>query len=60
MGKATRKSSERKQAIDISLDQCVFMLGREQFDTFARALNDAPASNVKLRRLMSSKEAWEE
>jgi uncharacterized protein (DUF1778 family) len=51
--------SSRKEAIDVMLDQRLFTLGAKQFDSFARALDETPASNEKLKRLMSGKSLWE-
>ena len=35
--------SSRKEAVDVMLDRRLFTLGAKQFDTFARALDEAPA-----------------
>ncbi|HSZ11309.1 MAG TPA: DUF1778 domain-containing protein [Rhizomicrobium sp.] len=51
--------SSRKEAIDVMLDQRLFTLDGKQFDAFAKALDETPASNAKLRRLMSSQSPWE-
>lgn len=51
--------SSRKNAIDVLLDQRLFTLNDEHYDSFVRALDKAPAPNEKLKRLMSSKAPWE-
>ena len=51
--------SSRKHAIDVLLDQRLFTLAEEQYDAFVRVLDEPPASNEKLKRLMSSKAPWE-
>ncbi|HSZ74278.1 MAG TPA: DUF1778 domain-containing protein [Rhizomicrobium sp.] len=51
--------SSRKEAIDVMLDQRLFTLDSKRFDAFAKALDEIPASNAKLRQLMSSKSPWE-
>ena len=51
--------SSRKHAIDVLLDQRLFKLNADQFDAFARALDEKPAPNEKLKRLMASAAPWE-
>ena len=51
--------SSRREAVDVMLDRRLFTLNAKRFDTFAQALDAAPASNEKLKRLMSGKSPWE-
>ncbi len=51
--------SSRKHAIGVLLDQRLFTLSEDQYDAFLKALDESPASNDKLKRLMSSKAPWE-
>jgi uncharacterized protein (DUF1778 family) len=51
--------SSRRHAVDVLLDQRLFTLSEEQYDTFRRALDAPPAPNAKLKRLMASKSPWE-
>ncbi|HEY4985585.1 MAG TPA: DUF1778 domain-containing protein [Bradyrhizobium sp.] len=51
--------SSRKHAIDVLLDQRLFTLAEDQYDSFVKALDEPPAPNEKLKRLMSSKAPWE-
>jgi uncharacterized protein (DUF1778 family) len=51
--------SARQQAVDVLLDQRLFVLDPEQHDAFVRAL-DAPApAGAKLRALMKRKPLWQ-
>lgn len=50
--------SARRQAIDVVLDQRVFLLDPEQYDAFAHALDDPPAPGPKLRSLLRRVPAW--
>jgi uncharacterized protein (DUF1778 family) len=51
--------SARQQAVDVLLDQRLFVLDPEQYDAFVRAL-DAPApAGEKLRALMKRKPLWQ-
>jgi uncharacterized protein (DUF1778 family) len=51
--------SARAQAIDVLLDQRLFVLAPDAYDSFAAAL-DAPATpDPKLRALLRRKPAWE-
>ena len=52
--------SARRQAIDLLLDQRLFALNDEQHDAFMRALEDPPAPNARLKRLMANPAPWEE
>lgn len=51
--------SSRKHAIDVLLDQRLFKLDEEQFAAFSQALDETPASNEKLKRLMATPSPWE-
>ena len=51
--------TSRAQAVDIVLDQRLFTLSAEQYDAFARALDEKPAPNDKLKRLMSRTPPWQ-
>lgn len=51
--------SARQHAIDVLLDQQVFVLNSDQHDAFERALANPPPPNAKLRQLLASKAPWE-
>ncbi len=51
--------SARQNAVDVLLDQRFFQLDDEQYEAFARALDNPPLPNEKLKRLLSSKAPWE-
>jgi uncharacterized protein (DUF1778 family) len=51
--------SARKVAIDVLLDQRLFMLGPERYDAFVHALDNPPAPGPKLRSLLRRAPAWE-
>jgi uncharacterized protein (DUF1778 family) len=50
--------SARRQAIDVLLDQRLFVLDPERHDAFVHALDNPPAPGPKLRSLMSRVPAW--
>jgi uncharacterized protein (DUF1778 family) len=50
--------SARRQAIDVLLDQRLFVLDAERYDAFVRALDNPPAPGPKLRSLMRRVPAW--
>ena len=50
--------SARRQAIDVLLDQRLFVLDSERFDAFRIALDTPPAPGPKLRSLMRRTPAW--
>jgi uncharacterized protein (DUF1778 family) len=50
--------SARRQAIDVLLDQRLFMLDSERYDAFAHALDNPPAPGAKLRSLLRRVPAW--
>jgi uncharacterized protein (DUF1778 family) len=52
--------SARNAAIDIMLDQRLFMLDSERHDAFMAALDNPPAPGPKLRALLARKPAWEQ
>ena len=51
--------SARRDAIDVLLDQRLFLLRDADFEAFSEALNRPPAPDPKLRALMTRKPAWE-
>jgi uncharacterized protein (DUF1778 family) len=51
--------SARNHAVDVLLDQRLFTLNAGQHETFLRVLDEKPAPNDKLKRLMASKAPWE-
>ncbi len=48
----------RQHAVDVLLDQRLFVLEAAQHDAFAAALDAAPAAGPKLRALMRRKPVW--
>jgi uncharacterized protein (DUF1778 family) len=48
----------RRQAIDVLLDQRLFVLNSERYDTFVHALDNPPAPGPKLRSLLRRVPAW--
>ncbi|MDS4009760.1 MAG: DUF1778 domain-containing protein [Defluviicoccus sp.] len=51
--------SARRQAIDVLLDQRLFVLDPERYDAFLHALDNPPAPGPKLRSLLHRVPAWE-
>src|SRR5215204_3713264 len=51
--------SARKLAIDVLLDQRLFVLDQKRYDAFVRALDNPPAPGPKLRSLLRRARAWE-
>lgn len=51
--------SARRLAIDVLLDQRLFVLDSERYDTFVHALDNPPAPGPKLRALLRRVPAWE-
>jgi uncharacterized protein (DUF1778 family) len=49
----------RRQAIDVLLDQRLFVLETGAYDAFVQALDNPPAPGPKLKRLMARKPVWE-
>jgi uncharacterized protein (DUF1778 family) len=50
--------SARRQAIDVLLDQRLFVLDSDRYDAFMHALDNPPAPGPKLRSLMRRVPAW--
>lgn len=50
--------SARKVAIDVLLDQRLFVLDPERYDAFVHALDNPPAPGPKLRALLRRTPAW--
>lgn len=50
--------SARRQAIDVLLDQRLFVLNNERYDAFMQALDNPPAPGPKLRALLRRVPAW--
>jgi uncharacterized protein (DUF1778 family) len=50
--------SARAQAIDVLLDQRLFVLDVERYDAFMHALDNPPAPGPKLRALLRRKPLW--
>ena len=51
--------SARRQAIDVLLDQRLFVLDPERHDAFMHALDNPPAPGPKLRSLLRRVPAWQ-
>ncbi len=51
--------SARAQAIDVLLDQRLFVLDAAGYDAFAQALDNPPAPGPKLRALLRRVPAWD-
>ena len=51
--------SARRQAIDVLLDQRLFVLDSERFNAFMHALDNPPAPGPKLRSLLRRVPAWQ-
>ena len=51
--------SARLHAIDVLLDQRLFVLNDEQHEAFSAALDNPPLPNAALRKLLASKSPWE-
>ena len=50
--------SARKVAIDVLLDQRLFVLDPQRYDAFVHALDNPPAPGSKLRSLLRRVPAW--
>ena len=50
--------SARTQAIDVLLDQRLFVLDPDRYDAFVEALDNPPAPGPRLRALLRRKPAW--
>ena len=51
--------SARRQAIDVLLDQRLFVLDADRYDAFINALDNPPAPGPKLRALLRRTPAWQ-
>ena len=51
--------SARRQAIDVLLDQRLFVLDADRYDAFIYALDNPPAPGAKLRSLLRRVPAWQ-
>jgi uncharacterized protein (DUF1778 family) len=51
--------SARQHAIDVMLDQRLFVLEPGQHDAFMRVLDNPPPPNARLKKLLSRKSPWE-
>jgi uncharacterized protein (DUF1778 family) len=51
--------SARRQAIDVLLDQRLFVLDAKRYDAFMHAFDNPPAPGPKLRSLLRRAPAWE-
>nr|WP_246088732.1 DUF1778 domain-containing protein [Phreatobacter stygius] len=51
--------SARSRAIDVLLDQRLFVLDSERYDAFIHALDNPPAPGPKLRALLRRVPAWQ-
>ena len=51
--------SARRQAIDVLLDQRLFVLNSDRYDAFMQALDNPPAPGPKLRALLRRVPAWQ-
>jgi uncharacterized protein (DUF1778 family) len=50
--------SARQQAVDVLLDQRLFVLDADRYDAFVDALDNPPAPGPKLRSLLRRVPAW--
>lgn len=51
--------SARQQAIDVLLDQRLFVLAADRYDAFMEALDNPPAPGPKLRSLLRRIPVWQ-
>lgn len=51
--------SARREAIDVLLDQRLFVLNAERYDAFMHALDHPPAPGPKLRALLRRVPSWQ-
>ena len=51
--------SARQHAIDVLLDQRLFVLQSEQYSAFMRALDNPPPAGPKLKALMKRQPLWQ-
>ena len=52
--------SARRRAIDVVLDQRLFVLEADDWVAFSRALDKPPLPNARLKALMARKPPWKE
>ncbi|MBV9569727.1 MAG: DUF1778 domain-containing protein [Alphaproteobacteria bacterium] len=50
--------SARREAVDVLLDQRLFLLDAERYDAFVSALDNPPAPGPRLRSLLRRVPAW--
>ena len=50
--------SARKHAVDVLLDQRLFVLDPDQYDSFVTALDNPPPAGPKLKALMKRQPRW--
>ncbi|BBU60431.1 hypothetical protein MSC49_03660 [Methylosinus sp. C49] len=53
------EESARRHAVDIWLDQCLFVLNEKDFAEFEAALDRPPRPNDEPRALLKKKPLWE-
>jgi uncharacterized protein (DUF1778 family) len=61
MGKSRSEfitESARLHAVDVLLDQRLFIIDSEQYDALQKALDDPPKPNDELKALMRRKPIW--
>lgn len=51
--------SASKRAVDVLLEQRLFLLGQKQFDDFMSALDNPPPAGARLKALMKRKPLWQ-
>ena len=51
--------SARRQAVDVMLDQKLFVLDPDRYDAFMQALDNPPAPGPKLKSLLRRVPAWQ-
>jgi uncharacterized protein (DUF1778 family) len=51
--------SARQNAIDVLLDQRLFVLESKEYDAFMRALDNPPPAGPKLKALMKRRPLWQ-
>jgi len=49
-----------REAESVLLDRCYFNLGEEEFQRFTAMLDNPPAANPRLARLLTRKPSWEQ
>jgi uncharacterized protein (DUF1778 family) len=49
-----------REAEHVILDQCLFSVNEEIYTAFIEALDNQPADNPKLRKLLSKKAPWDQ